>query len=171
MAYSSTITDIINNTAGWETTLASEYATYTEEQRRFTDLMVLRRSAPLNLSTETLTGADTLTASENGKTFFLNAAGGFNVTLPAAAAGLRFEFIVKTAPTTAYTITSATADTIYGKVFASSGGDENSNVAGDVLNFVANTSLAGDRAVFISDGTSWFADGFCDVTGSITITG
>jgi len=118
-----------------------------------------------------ITAARTMTAAESGGTYFLNTAGGFTVTLPTAAIGLRYTFIVKTAPTTAYIILSATADTIFGKVFASSGGDENSNVAGDQINFVANTSLAGDRVELWSDGTSWFADGFCDVTGSITITG
>lgn len=123
---------------------------------------------------ETLAAADTLTAVDNGKTIFLDLAGGFTVTLPAnATAGFRVSFIVKTAPTTAYIVLAATADTIIGYPVAAAGTDEsaNGNAAGDQLNFVANTALPGDRADFVSDGTSWHVRATCKATGAITITG
>lgn len=114
-----------------------------------------------------------ITAGENGKTFFLSLAGGFTSTLPALAAGLAFSFIVKTAPTTAYIILSATNDNIIGYPVASVGSDEtaNGNAAGDQINFTANVALPGDRVDVVCDGTSWFATCTCKATGAITITG
>jgi hypothetical protein len=120
-----------------------------------------------------LAAASTLTAADSGKTFGLNLAAGFTTTLPAVQEGLQFTFLVKIAPTTAYVISSATNDNIIGYPVASSGGDEssNGNTAGDVLNFVANTALPGDKVVLFCDGTSWHATATCKATGAITITG
>ena len=52
-------------------------------------------------SMEVLASARTLSNEDSGKTFFLNLAGGFDVALPPPELGLVFEFVVKTAPTTA----------------------------------------------------------------------
>jgi hypothetical protein len=126
----------------------------------------------INFGVQKLTEATTLTADDNGKTFLLALAGGFTVTLPAnSVAGFRCRFMVKIAPTTAYIIAAATADSIYGRAHASSGGDEDSDAAGDTVEFVANTSLIGDYVDIFIDGEKVFAYGFCDVTGSITISG
>ena len=52
-----------------------------------------------------LTATRTVLASESGATFLLNSATEFVTTLPTAAAGLRYTFIVKAAPTSAsYTV-------------------------------------------------------------------
>src|SRR5882757_2146244 len=58
---------------------------------------------------ETLTANRTLVLGDSGKTFFLNAAGGFTITLPVTttAAGFRANFFCKTSPTTAYIITGS----------------------------------------------------------------
>lgn len=123
---------------------------------------------------ETLTAARVLVAADAGKLFFLNLAGGFDVTLPAlTVAGFHCRFIVKTAPTTAYTITGATADKMAGSVFSSSGGAEDTEGAatGDVLNFVANVALIGDQADVVTDGAAYYVRGFCSAAGGITITG
>jgi hypothetical protein len=127
-------------------------------------------------SMETLAAAKTLTANDNGKTFLLNLAGGFTVTLPAHAAGLRFKFIVKTAPTTAYIIAAATAD-----VDTITGGFSTADVidaavvdydaAGDQINFVAATAVVGDWVEVISDGSNWYTSGHCNDQGGLTITG
>ena len=62
-----------------------------------------------------LTTGATLTASDSGQTFFLNSTAGGAIVLPANVAGLRYTFVVGTAPTSAdWTITSATADTMIG---------------------------------------------------------
>ena len=76
-------------------------------------------SGPLNVgagSYESLITTKTLDSEDNGKTFGLNLAGGFTVTLPAVSslnAGWKVRFRVETNPTTAYIITENTAyDTI-----------------------------------------------------------
>lgn len=123
---------------------------------------------------ETAAAADTITLAESGKIFFLALAGGFTLTLPAVTpAGTVLTFIVKTAPTTAYIILSTTNDNIIGYPIASLGSDEtaNGNAAGDQLNFVANVALPGDRADFVSDGTSWHVRATVKATGAVTITG
>lgn len=122
---------------------------------------------------ESLTAARVLTMADSGKTFWLNLAGGFDVTLPALAtsAGFRAEFIVGTIPTTAYTVTGATADKISGYVLSASGGAETANVAGDVVNFVANTAALGDRLRVDCNGLIYVARGECAVAGGVTITG
>lgn len=120
----------------------------------------------------TLAAAATLTAAENNRTYFLNLAGGFTVTLPAL--GLwHFVFIVKTAPTTAYILLSATPDVIAGYPVASTGGDEssNGNAAGDQVNFVANVALPGDIVELWCDGAIVYARCTVKATGAVTITG
>ena len=115
-----------------------------------------------------------LTDSDSGKTYFLNAAGGFTVTLPAPRAGVNFEFIVKTAPTTSYLIsTKADANVIVGQVIttdnnAAANSDFSTTGVNDI-NFVANTSVVGDSLTLVSDGTYWYASGFCSVYNGITL--
>jgi hypothetical protein len=120
-----------------------------------------------------VTAAKTLTEADSGVTQFLDLAGGFTVTLPALKLGLRFPFVVKTAPTTAYIIASATNDNIIGWPSNIGGADSvaDGNAAGDVLNFVANVALAGDMAEFFCDGTSWHVRAHAKAINAITITG
>lgn len=122
---------------------------------------------------EILTAARVLTADDHGKTFFLNAAGGFDVDLPAPELGLEFEFIVKTAVTSNLTIT-ATGNLIKGHVLTT---DVNSatdpdfdTTPVDVLTFVANKAVAGDRLRLICDGTYWYHEAACSVFDAITLT-
>lgn len=123
---------------------------------------------------EVLSTARTVRAEESGKTFYLNLAGGFVVTLPAPALGLRFTFIVSTAPTTSYTVvTAASANVMLGHIVTSqdAGGSGDSETSGgDTFSFVANQAVVGDRADFESDGTSWFVRGTCKVVAGETIT-
>lgn len=119
-----------------------------------------------------LTAATTLTEADNGSIFLLNTAGGFAVTLPTPFLGAEFEFIVKTSPTTAYTIvTASSANVIKGIAFnGEAAGVGDSGTADDTVSFVANQALAADKVVLRSDGTSWFACGFCKVAAGITFT-
>jgi len=55
----------------------------------------------------------TVTSAMSGTTFGLNAAGGIVVTLPTAAAGLHYKFIVGTTFTTAGQINTAATDELY----------------------------------------------------------
>lgn len=120
-------------------------------------------------SSEIVTATNVITASESGKTFYLNSAGGFTSTLPAPAIGLKYKFIVKTAPTTAYIIATTSAANIMQGTFLDIVGELTPITAKNTLNFVANTSLVGDSATFESDGTSWFCTSFSKADGGITV--
>ena len=128
--------------------------------------------ANLSGPVETLTAARTVTAVDNGTTFFLGLAGGFTVTLPAPAAGLRFKFIVSVAPTTAYIIvTNGGADIMIGginelEVDTTEDGPYDANA--DTFNFVASVAVVGDWVEMISDGTSWYYTGQTNADGGVT---
>jgi hypothetical protein len=119
-----------------------------------------------------LTAASTLTAEQSGSVFFLNAATEFATTLPAPVAGLTYTFIVKAAPSGAnYTIvTAASANIIKGQAYPASGDAGDTGTSDDTISFVSAAAVAGDMVTVISDGTSWFAKGFCAVATGITFT-
>ena len=124
---------------------------------------------------ETVTATNVLTASESGKTFFLDAAAGFLTTLPAPAAGLKFTFFVKTAPTSnGYTLapSGGTADIIcagFNELEVDTADDGPYLSDGDLVTFVANVSVAGDYLTLISDGTKWYGYGQTNADGGVTI--
>lgn len=123
--------------------------------------------------TEVVTGANTIAATESGSVFFLNSAAEFDSVLPAVAAGLHFTFIVSAAPAGAnYTIsTNSSANVILGQVYCNAGTDEDSELTGcDTISFIGGTSVVSDRVEIYCDGTNWFAYGFCNATGGITMT-
>lgn len=122
-----------------------------------------------------LTEARTLTDSDSGKTYFLNAAGGFTVTLPVPRGGVNFEFIVKTAPTTgSYAIaTNAGAKIIKGMAITSNvktATDAGLDIGGvGHMYFAIPDAKVGDSMKFVSDGTYWYALGFCGAYSGISI--
>jgi hypothetical protein len=124
---------------------------------------------------QTLAAATKLTANDDGARIMLALAGGFAVTLPPPEAGLEFEFFVKVAPTTAYTIvTHASANIIVGQVLsndlnAASDGDFEAT-GGDTFTFVANKAVKGDTVKFFCDGVNWYASAFVSVFDAATIT-
>jgi hypothetical protein len=122
-------------------------------------------------SAETITGVTTLTTADNGKTFYLNAAAGATITLPAVAssAGVSFKFVVAaTFATTNWIVASAEGDNIDGSIEVAGA----VVVAGaeDQINFVATAEALGDHVVLHSDGTQWFVHGMAALTGGITAT-
>lgn len=121
---------------------------------------------------ETVTTTNVLTAAESGSTYFLDLAAGFVTTLPAPQSGLRFTFIVKTAPTGGnYTVvTNASANIIKGNANSVAGDAGDSGTGDDTINFVANQSVAGDKVEVYSDGTSWFAYAVTRVAAGVTFT-
>ena len=135
-------------------------------------------NAPVGtVATEVVSATNAITAAESGTTFFLNSATEFASTLPAPAAGLRFDFIVTAAPSGAsYTVvTEGGCQILAGHVltsgFADSGSDVETAATGTTITFVDGVSVVGDRATVISDGTSWFASCITAVEAGITITG
>lgn len=126
-------------------------------------------------SAKELTSTYTVTAEENGMTFYLNAATEFVTTLPAPFLGACYEFIVKAAPSGAsYTVvTNSSANVIKGvqttaEVTAAAAAD--SGTADDTITFVDGQAVAGDRVIVKSDGTSWFAHAISKVAAGITFT-
>jgi hypothetical protein len=116
-----------------------------------------------------------LTDSDSGKTYFLNDAMGFTVTLPRPRGGVNFKFIVKTAPTSGnYLITTnADANVILGHIITN---DQNAAVDSDFattavndINIVSNIAIDGDSLEVVSDGTYWYASGFCSVNNAMTL--
>ena len=91
----------------------------------------------------------TLTASDSGKTFIVNAAEK-TATLPATAAGLQYTFVVQTlSTTTGFSISPVTADAIHG-------GGQASTDDKDLINSSA-TDAEGDMVTIIGDGVDgWF---------------
>ncbi len=121
----------------------------------------------------TLDKARTLLASDSGSTFYLAAAGGFAVTLPAVAEGLKFKFAVAVAPTTAYTIvTASSANIINGQICTAqdAGGSVSTTAASDTVSFVASKAIVGDYVNFECDGTKWYISGMCKVFDGMTST-
>lgn len=136
----------------------------------------INRRTTQRKATQSLVTTTTLVEADSGKTFFLNLAGGFTVTLPAPTDGVEYTFVVGTAPTTAYIVANASGssgDNMIGHVLSSSGGaeDTETTAGGDQVNFVANTAVIGDRLHVISDGTNWYVSAACAAAGGITITG
>lgn len=124
---------------------------------------------------EVLAAARVLNAEDNGKTFFLNLAGGFQVTLPAPELGLKFSFVVKTAPTTAYTIvTNGSSNIMKGQVLTvdvnSATDPDFEATGGDTFSFVALKAIAGDQVDFVCDGAVWYAVANTSVFDAATIT-
>ena len=121
---------------------------------------------------EDLTAARVLTAADSGKTFSLNLAGGFTVTLPALVAGLHFKFVVGIAPSPAYIISSTEGNNIAGKVFASDGevGDVENAFSASEMNFVATKALIGDNATFDSVSLGWYSNAFVADNDGATYT-
>jgi len=120
-----------------------------------------------------LTGTTILTPAQTGKVCTLGTAGGFTVTLPTPAVGLKYTFFVKVAPTTAYIIASnGSANIIFGCVASAedAAGSVGCAAASDTITFVANKAIIGDSVEVISDGTNWYARGFCNVQDAITLT-
>lgn len=124
---------------------------------------------------ETVTATNVITAAETGTTFFLSAAAGFESTLPTAAAGLHFKFVVLTAPTSnGYTITGSPADKISGSIVCTGAEDVVNGVTAalaDNVILVHNVALVGDYVEFVSDGTLWLVSGVVNTFAAITANG
>lgn len=134
----------------------------------------INQAADISANNEIVTATNAITAAESGATFFLDSTTEFVSTLPAPALGLRYTFIVKSAPSGAsYTVvTTSSANIIKGVQFTAqdAGGNGDSGTADDTITFVDGQAVAGDRVEVISDGTSWYAYAFSKVLAGITFT-
>lgn len=138
---------------------------------KYTTAAELQASNSNNLA-EIVATTNVITAAETGTTFFLNLAGGFTSTLPAPALGLRYRFIVMTAPTTNYVIATNGGANIMvvsvNELETDTTEDGPSDDDADTLNFVANVALPGDYVDVFCDGTKWYALGQTRADGAVT---
>jgi hypothetical protein len=119
---------------------------------------------------EVVTGAQTLTVEDSGKTFILRAAAGAAIALPAvtAAIGFKAKFITGLAfATTNFTIVSTT-NVIQGGAIVNS--TYVPAVNENTISFVATAETVGDVIELECDGTNWYANGVGALAGSITFT-
>jgi hypothetical protein len=128
------------------------------------DALVARVAALETASLQpALTAAKTLTAQNSGSTYLLALAGGFAVTLPAVASGLRFTFIVQIAPAGgSYTIVAASGTPIHGVALSKdlNGATDSAATAGTgvlTITLVDSKAQIGDQVHLYCDGTKWFA--------------
>ena len=131
-------------------------------------------------SYESLITTKSITEKDNGKTFGLNLAGGFTVTLPdisTVGAGFKIKFRVEIAPTTAYIITENTAtetNKIVGSINTSTGQTTAAAfeaTGATLITFVVSSgAVIGDWVSIETNGTFWFVYGQCTVPAAITIT-
>ena len=128
----------------------------------------------ITYTVETVTATNVITATECGKTFILNSATEFVSTLPTPTAGCPFRFIVGAAPSSAsYTVvTSGSANVIHGQIASAEdgAGSVSTTASADTITFVDSKAIVGDYVDIISDGTSWFVSGLCNVQDGITTT-
>jgi hypothetical protein len=135
-------------------------------------------SGPLALgpgSVETLAADKALTADDNGMTFFIGRlGGGLSFQLPAPVAGMRFDFIVRLAPSTDYVITTDEGEEIMiggiNELEVDTDDDGPYSSGAHTLTFVASVAVVGDRVSMISDGTNWYLTGQTNADGGITLS-
>lgn len=130
-------------------------------------------------SYESLITTKTLVNADNGKTFGLNLAGGFTVTLPSiadATTSWSVTFRVETAPTTAYIITEkAASDTniLTGGFSCAELTDAAVaaySAAFTQVNLVASLAVVGDWVKITCNGTRFYIEGHTNVQAGVTLT-
>lgn len=120
---------------------------------------------------KTVSGAETLTSADNGKTIILDGTAGATVTLPSLADGLRFKVVVGSAfATSNWVIDSAEGDNISGVLVVN--GASVIAAAEDQINFVASAETVGDYIELVADSgnSQWIVNGVGAGAGSITAT-
>lgn len=119
---------------------------------------------------ESLAADKELNAGDSGKTFILNLAAGFTVDLPAPESGLRFKFIVGTAPADGDYVIDANDDIMVvgvDELAASTVGPRSASAT--TITFVEDTAVVGDFVELISDGTNWYGTGQTNADGGVTL--
>jgi len=122
------------------------------------------------LQTQVISSATTLSAADSGKLFYLNAAAGAQITLPAVAtsAGLNFSFTVQALfATTSWTILAASS-VIQGGAIVNSVNVPSANR--NTITFAAAADTIGDFVALNCDGVNWYVSGVGTTAGAITFT-
>ena len=136
----------------------------------------INMAADSSANTEVVVADNVLTAAESGKTFILNAITAILTTLPAVAAGLRFNFYVgalgvANAQNHIIRTNAANDNTIFGGAIVA-GSEVAASAEGDIniVGTSGTTALPGDFVSVFCDGTNWYANGRATTAGAITFT-
>ena len=132
------------------------------------------------LDIEILTKARILSEADVGKTFYLDLATGFTVTLPRmlnSRTSFPLKFVVKTAPASGtYVITENTqfdTDTILvngiNELDVDTGDNGPYSTGCTTITFADGVAVAGDWFVLDRDGTKWYCTGQTNADGGITL--
>ena len=117
---------------------------------------------------ENITAATkTLTAADTGTTYLLNRAGGIVITLPTAAAGLKFKFIIGTTFTGTFSIDGASANDIFTAASTIIISDKDAPGTVSLKQFHADGS-DDDKMTMDADTKGRFVGGEIDCLGSAT---
>lgn len=117
--------------------------------------------------TVTVSAATQLYHADSGTTYFLNAAAGKAITLPAVKNGVSFKFITAAAfATTAWTVTGGAA-VIQGSIIVNGAKVAGANET--TITFAHAAETVGDHVELQCDGTNWFLSGVADAAGGITL--
>ena len=117
---------------------------------------------------ENITAATkTLTAADTGTTYLLNRAGGITITLPTAASGLKYKFIVGTTFTGTFSIDAAAAVDIFTAASTIIISDKDAPGTVSLKQFHADGS-DDDKMVMDADTKGRFVGGVIDCLGIAT---
>ena len=128
--------------------------------------------------TEDIAAAKTLVKDDAGKTFFINQASAYEITLPlmsTISSGWNVTFILGTVAANAVTIANNTAeDTIVGNISTSEIADSATatllaTTAVDEIVFISG-ALLGETVNIISNGVNYFVTGSTSAADHITIS-
>ena len=140
--------------------------------RNFGDLLDSVKTALV--VTEDIAAAKTLVKNDAGKTFFINQASAYEITLPlmsTISSGWNATFIIGTVAANAVTIANNTAeDTIVGGVAGADGGAAtHAETAVDEVVFISGAVL-GDTCTIVSNGVNYFVTGYAADVAHITVS-
>tara|TARA_R110001606_G_C14915320_1_gene595911 strand:- start:60 stop:518 length:459 start_codon:yes stop_codon:yes gene_type:complete len=124
--------------------------------------------------TEDIAAAKTLVKDDAGKTFFINQASAYEITLPlmsTISSGWNVTFILGTVAANAVTIANNTAeDTIVGGIAGADGGAAtHAETAVDEVVFISGAVL-GDTCTIVSNGVNYFVTGYAADVAHITVS-
>ena len=115
------------------------------------------------------TTADTeLEDVQSGSIVFVNGATTHDVTLPSAAAGLWFKFIITDVTADVDIVQAASDEDFVGTIVTGAGGSD-SAVSGDtkIIFDQSGGVVVGDSVTVVSNGTNWYVSGTCDAAGGV----
>ena len=113
-----------------------------------------------------------LTDADSGKLILCNGATTHDITLPTAAAGLHFKFVITNVTADVDIVQADAAQDFVGGVACRADAVGDTAVAGDTkIAFKAGAAVIGDTISLECDGTNWHVSGLGATAGSIIFIG